>query len=362
MAQERPELPLRPTSRSHLTLARVAALATSCAAAFAVGLGISGEAFASGGGYIALPFVAAAVVAILLSAGWHVALGYAAHTRELHERAIAFGFGVALFLIGVGCSGWFLASMLGGNAALQAQQHGYLDRLTAAMNVAAANAASERNILSALDSAAANLDKTANAEGANGIISGRIGQKVVYTALKNAAASMAAMRAALDAKGDERDELLTRARDAIREALRASTAHDAALFQEATANAASAITAANAVRFAPSLAGLGNGLAPNYARGVIDESVRNVQTSALVISKQRRSVDIPVYEPIDAKHAILSHPQPLAWVVAIVIEILPLVMLGLLLALWRDDEKESNVEALQDFERPRPRILPVPAE
>src|SRR5262245_40015467 len=39
----------RPTSQTHLTLARVAALATSCAAAFAVGLGISTEAFASGG-------------------------------------------------------------------------------------------------------------------------------------------------------------------------------------------------------------------------------------------------------------------------------------------------------------------------
>ena len=61
----------RPNARTHLTLARVAALATSFAAAFAVGLGISAEAFASGGAYIMLPFVAAAVVAILLGAGWH---------------------------------------------------------------------------------------------------------------------------------------------------------------------------------------------------------------------------------------------------------------------------------------------------
>jgi hypothetical protein len=352
----------RPTSQTHLTLARVAALATSCAAAFAVGLGISAEAFASGGAYIALPFVAAAVVALLLTAGWHVTLGYAAHAREVHERAIAFGFGVALFLIGVGCSGWFLASMLGGNAALQAQQHDYLDRLTAALNVAATNAASERNIVSALDSAASNLDKTANAEGSNGIVSGRIGQKVVYTALKNAAASMASMRAALGAKGEERDELLARARDNIREALRASAAHDTTLFQESTANAVSAIAAANAIRFAPGLAGLGNGLAPNYARGVIDESVSNVHSAALVISKQRRTLDIPVYAPIDAKHAILSHPQPLAWVVAIVIEILPLVMLGLLLALWREEEKQSEAEPMQSFERPRPRVMTVPAE
>ena len=352
----------RPTAHEHLTLARVAALATSCAAAFAVGLGISSEAFANGGAYIALPFVAAAVVAILLTAGWHVALGYAADTREVHERAIAFGFGVVLFLIGVGCSGWFLASMLGGNAAMQAYQQQYLERLTTTMNIAAGNAASERNILSDLVSAASNLDKTANAEGSNGILSGKVGQKVVYTALKNAAASMASMRTALDTKGEERDEFLARARDHIREAFRASAARDAALFQEATANAASAIAAANAIRFAPSLAGLGNGLAPNYARGVIDESVRNVQTTALTISKQRRPVDIPVFEAIDVKRAILSNPVPLAWVVAIVIEILPLVMLGLLLALWRDEEKPLEAEPMQSFERPRPRVMPVPAE
>jgi hypothetical protein len=352
----------RPTAHHYIPLARAATLTTSGAAAFAVGLGISADAFASGGAYIALPFVAAAVVAILLSAGWHVAIDYTAHAREVHERAIAFGFGVALFLIGVGCSAWFLASMLGGNAALQAQQHEHLTRLTAAMDIAAANAASERNILSALDSAAGNLDKTANAEGANGIISGKVGQKVVFTALKNAAASMASMRAALEAKGQERDELLNRARDEIQEATRASAAHDIARFQESTANAANAIAAANAIRFAPALAGLGNGLATNQARAVIDEAVGNVRSAALVISKQRRSVDIPVYEPIDAKHAILSHPQPLAWTVAIVIEILPLVMLGLLLALWRDEEKEPEAEPVQSFEHSRPRFMPVPAE
>lgn len=361
MAQERPES-LRPTSQTHLTLARVAALATSCAAAFAVGLGISGEAFANGGAYIVLPFVAAVVVAILLSAGWHVALGYAAHTREPYEKAIGFGFGVALFLVGVGCSGWFLASMLGGNAALQAHQHEYLQRLTAAVNIAAANTASDRNILSALDSAASNLDKTANAEGSTGIVSGRIGQKVIYTALKNAAGSMVSMRVALLNKGEERDEFLVRARDHIREAQRAIAAHDATLFQESAANAVSAIAAANAIRFAPSLAGLGNGLAPTHARGVIDDAVTNVHATALAISKQRQLVDLPVYAPIDGKHAILSHPQPLAWIVAIVIEILPLVMLGLLLALWRDDQNQPEAEPMQSFERSRPRVMPLPAE
>jgi hypothetical protein len=49
-------------------------------------------------------------------------------------------------------------------------------------------------------------------------------------------------------------------------------------------------------------------------------------------------IDIPAYEPLDAKNAILIHPQPLPWVVAIVVELLPLLFLGLMLALWRDPE------------------------
>jgi hypothetical protein len=354
MAQERPDF-VRPTAQTHLTLARVAALATSCAAAFAVGLGIFPEAWANGGGYVALPFVAAAVVAILLSSGWHVAMGYAAHARKLHEKAIAFAIAVVLFLVGVGCSAWFFASNIEGNAAVQAHQHEYLDRLMAAANVAAANAASERNILSAIDSAASNLDRTARAEGSTGIVSGRVGQSVVYTALKNGAATMGDMKNALGTKGEERDDLLARAREHIREAQQASAARNLALFQESVADAASDIAAANAIRFAPMLVGLGNGFAPGHARSVIDETVSNVHAAALAISKQRRTVDIPAYEPIDAKHAILSHPQPLAWVVAIVIELLPLVLFGLLLALWRDPEEEAKPETGADVERFRPR-------
>ncbi len=170
------------------------------------------------------------------------------------------------------------------------------------------------------------------------------------------------MSAALGSKGEERDDLFAHARDDIRDAMRASAAHDTAMFQESTADAASTIAAANAIRFAPGLAGLGNGLAPNYAHGVIDAAVSNVHSAALVISKQRRAVDIPLYEPIDAKQAILSHPQPLAWIVAVVIELLPLVMLGLLLALWRDEEKQPDAEPVQNAERPRPRVMAVPAE
>ncbi len=37
-------------------------------------------------------------------------------------------------------------------------------------------------------------------------------------------------------------------------------------------------------------------------------------------------------------------------------------MLGLLLALWRDEEKPLEAEPMQSFERPRPRVMPVPAE
>jgi hypothetical protein len=85
MTQERS---IKSTSRTHVSLARGATLATSSAAGLSVGLGIYPDAMASGGG-----------------------------------------------------------------AAIQAHEHEYLDRLVAAANIMAKNAAADGNLLSVLNTA-----------------------------------------------------------------------------------------------------------------------------------------------------------------------------------------------------------------
>ena len=361
MAQERPES-LLPTSQSFLTATRCGSLVTSVTTGVGVGINLYPDATTAGGLYVLMPFIAAAGVTILLAIAWHMTLALACHARTVPKRSIAFGVGVALFALGIGVSGLALAALFGGAAALQAHQHEFMDRLTAGANAAEVNGAGDRIINTTLQSTATNLDKTGDAEGSTGIVCGKAGQSVCYRAFKNAAVSFGNVSKSLASKDQERDALISRAREDISNALKAIAERDPIRFEESARSAAANIAAANAIRFAPMLAGLDGGLAPNHARAVIDEAVSKVQSMALAISKQRRPVDIPAYEPIDAKRAIMTNPQAWGWIVAIAIEGLPLLTLGLLLALWRDDEKEPRVEILQDFERSRPRVMPVPAE
>ena len=153
MAQERPES-LLPTSQSFLTATRCGSLVTSVTTGVGVGINLYPDATTAGGLYVLMPFIAAAGVTILLAIAWHMTLALACHARTVPKRSIAFGFGVALFALGIGVSGLALAALFGGAAALQAHQHEFMDRLTAGANAAEVNGAGDRIINTTLQSTA----------------------------------------------------------------------------------------------------------------------------------------------------------------------------------------------------------------
>ena len=343
----------RPTSRSHLTLCSVAAFATSVSAGVAVGLGALQDAWASGGFMILVPLLLAIVATLGLASAWHILFRYGAHARELHERSIAFAFGFALFLVGAGCSGWFLASLIGGQAALQSYQLAYVERLRTAADVISANATVDAGLIGALDTAAGNLGNTAAAEGKNGLISGKAGLKVVYATLKNAADGMAAKSAALGKLQDARLQGIAQAQDAIEDASRAAAGNDRAAFEEAAAKAATELRNAGASRL--SVSDLGIGMAIGHAREPIERAIADVAAVMRDANARQRRVEIPPYRPIDVRMAVLASPHPLPWIVAIVIETLPLIFLGLLLTVWRDEEPPSA--EIRPFGRKQPFIV-----
>jgi hypothetical protein len=344
---------VRPTSGSHLTLCTVAGFATALSAGFAAGLGTLPDAWAAGGFMIALPLVLAVIVTLGLASAWHILFNYGAHARALHERSIAFGFGVALFLVGVGCSGWFLASLIGARPALQSHRLAYVQQLKDASGIVARNVTADGNLVSAVKTAAGNLTLTAAAEGKNGLISGKPGQKVVYATLKNAADSMAAKAADLDKAQDVRT--LSSVQETIDEAARAASEHDGAGFEEAAAKAASDLRAVADARLG--VPDLGAGMSIDHARAPITQAIGDVSAVMRDVNGRQRHVDIPFYQPIDGRTAVLIHPQPLAWIVAIVIEVLPLIFLGLLLTLWRDEEEPAAV--IRPFGRKQPVLTAV---
>ncbi len=116
---ERTRRQQRPTAKSHLILAWIVSLASAISAGFAVGL----------------------------AGARHALLDYAAHARQVHERALASGFGVALTSVGAGCSGWFLAALIGGAAALADYQFDYIEPLKAAAEIVGVNASVDATFL-----------------------------------------------------------------------------------------------------------------------------------------------------------------------------------------------------------------------
>ncbi len=324
------------TAAAFLTLARIIGLLVALSAGLAVCLGSYSDVVASDGpANFVLPFVIAIVVAGGLAAGWHVVFGMAAQAETNQEKVVTAIIGAGLVVIGVATSAWFLAGKIGGAPAIQAHQNAYVQELQEAEGLVAANAAKEAEVLRAAELGAATLDATAEGEGRYGAVSGKAGYKGIYSTLKNAASALLGAHGDLHGTDAKRNRLLTRARREIERAVKAIADHDAAAFKEATGRAATLMADADRIR----LSGVANGISIGSASGPagreILAAVNAVTSVARGVEGQLLPITIPVYQPMDAKTAITVYPQPLPWLMAILIEALPLIMLGLLLALPR---------------------------
>jgi hypothetical protein len=339
MAQNSPG-DVRPTARQYRPLGRAVALGSAFSGGLALAIGVWPDAAARGGATVVIPIVLAIVVTVGLAGAWHVLIGYAADAREAHEHSMAAGFAGAFAVIGIGCSAWFLATLLGGLPALQAYQLEQIDRFNRAAATIVANAEVETSILEAVGGAAGALGNTAADEARIGIVGGKAGKGVVYATVNGAAKSFAGKAAALQKQNHDRDEALGRYREAISAAEQASDDHDDTAFQDNMTRAAGELT--NAASIHLSVTDLGSGLETQYAESVIRRAIGDVSAVTDDAAKRLRRVDVPHYTPITERQAIISNPQPLAWIAAIVIELIPALFVGLLLTMWRDEEPQSG--------------------
>lgn len=319
-----------------LTLARVVGLGAAFNVALALCLGSYDDIVNSAGpANFLLPFVIAIVVAGGLAAGWHVVLGMAAHAISTHAKIIAFTIGFGLAVIGTATSAWFLAAKIGGVPAIQTHQSKYLNSLQAASQLVAENSAVETEIVLALENGATRLTDAAQSEGKFGTFSGTAGFKGVFDTLNNTAKSLLATRIDLKKRALKRNRLLSGARSQIEEAGRALSQHDGNMFEVSANRAASLIAEANRIRLSVLTTGLDIGSNTGAAGQEINSVTGNIASTSQEVESRQRLVSIPVFVPMDAKTAIVTYPAALPWIMAILIEGLPLIMLGLLIALPR---------------------------
>ena len=273
----------------------------------------------------------------------------------------------------LGLSGWLLATVIGGAAALQDYQHRAVEYVRAASDYVSGNLAVEANIVTALNTAANNLAAAADSECTYGLFTPHPGEGPVCRGIRNAASGLVKMRRDLMKQQQEVNEALARSDEALASATRDIAARDMSGFQDDMAKAVAEVRAAEKVHLG--VESLNIGLAvPAQAESLINQTTSGLSSVMSNINSNRhRVVTVPDYQPIDQKTAMLKNPQLTAWLAAVVVDLLPMICLGLLLTIWRDEEtpppRQSDSDEpphygpAPDLERPRPRVVSsVPAE
>lgn len=359
----------RPTSKLGLPLARWVGILVAIATGVAVGLGIYPDAKESPGTLnVLVPFIVAPVLAFGLGAAWHFVLGLAAHASDSPKKGLTAALGFALFIVGCGTSAWFLCTILGGATALQSYQHEYLQKLKDEKERVTRNAASERALVGAIGSGAVAINTIAKSEAASGVVSGKTGKSVVFRALKDTADSLATKETKLERLAREREDHLSNAQRFLIDATRAIGTRNATLFRESSEHAANEVRAADKINLAIEVTGLAIGnLLEEHSRALVKGTFGDIANVARLVSESHLEVSVPDYLPISPKEAVVAQPPALAWIAAVLIEALPLIMLGVMLVLWRephDDDTEhrdggQTLPTPINDQRPRPPLMAV---
>ncbi|MCP4195972.1 MAG: hypothetical protein GY762_02385, partial [Proteobacteria bacterium] len=273
------------------------------------------------------------VVAGGLGAGWHVVFAMGAQAITTQAKSIAFAIGIGLVIVGMATSAWFLATKIGGSTAVQTHQTQYLGKLKEAEKLVGENFAKDAVILQKAKQGVAKLEADADGEGKHGTFSGERGFKGVYVSLKNAAESLLGVERSLKKLDGKRRHLMNGARREFDEAARAISARNSAAFRESVSRATVLLDDVERIRLSNVVAGLSLGSASGDAGKAILTTQNGISDKADEINAEYLAVSIPVYVPMDAKTAVTTYPAPLPWLMAILLECLPLLMLGLLLAL-----------------------------
>ncbi|XWN29349.1 MAG: hypothetical protein ROR55_17830 [Devosia sp.] len=289
-------------------------------------------------GQLVIPLVVAPVLTVVLAGGWHILLGTAArpqHSRPLLSFVIAAG--VGLTAVQVATTSWFLATAIGGGAAVQYHHSVVLNDFKDVLTELRARDERDRVVLGHLTRARNELESLRACEISDGCISGTPGPGTVARALAQEIDGFNRSAQELEDALARRPALLSRVRGQIELAQEASRAGDEQTFSTAINSVISGLGSANAANPSALLQALGS-----------DSQVTSVQA---VYTRLRASMDglgefvapvrLPGYTPMDPATAVIFYAQnvPFAWAVAVSIDCLPLALLLLiLLASYRPPE------------------------
>lgn len=289
-----------------------------------------------------IPLVAAPVLTLVLAAGWHILLGTAsrpAHTRPLLSLIVAGGLG--LTVIQVATTSWFLATAIGGGAAVQRHHAEALEPFKAVLAQLLARDERDRVVLGHLTRAQSELEALYACERSDGCVSGTPGSGRVARELAQEIEGFRRGAEELQRTLGRRPALLDQVRRQIERAQVASRAGDEGGFATAVNAAVSSLSSADAADPEQLLQALGSNSTIAEVQAVYARLGRSMER----IGEFEEPLRLPGYQPMDRASAVIAYAAdvPFAWAVAIAIDLLPLSLLLLvLLASYRGSAPEPH--------------------
>lgn len=323
-------------TQSSVRLARALALIGSLAAGLAVFWGLR-DILAPEGGLSswAIPVAAATALACLLAGGWHMILGSAAEAKG-HHAVVVLGLGTILTAITIATSAWWLATALGGSSAVRHHQQQVFSEVERASSSILDALEPERQIIVAVQGIRSGYEKLALAEQRHGVLSGRPGRGPVFEEVNDVARALLVIEQTMIGVFDQRNATIVAVRESLRNASRASTLGEntivgemvmKAINQLADARRMSVLELASTVQVIPVTSSADR-------LKELENLTRGIPELARKLGQNQQIVEMPNWEPVSRSEAVVRYADnvSLAWIVAVSLDLLPLLLLGVVVA------------------------------
>ena len=272
----------------------------------------------------------AIVLAGMLAGAWHILFGIAVR-RRLRGQVFSLLFlgGLVLTTIQIATTSWFLATALGGSAALQVHQTALLNDVGKTLTFLQGRTESERGLATVVNRAVQSLRTYHACEIEEGCISGQSGNGEVAANLLRSARSLEAQQIEIETALTRRPTLLSEISAHIEVARMASLEGDERAFGSSIRAAINGLGAAQAVDPSRVLANL-----QEESPFAEIQAVFSRFRGALVGFVSVGSVPpLPTYQPMDRASATREYADEVgfAWVIAVVIDSLIFALLLIIL-------------------------------
>lgn len=328
---------------------QILAIIACVLAGFGVFWGQRAELAADGGlSSWLIPIATSVALIVLLSGAWHMLLKMAV-MKDGPAIELVLSMGITATIVAIATSSWFLTSAIGGPTALRHHMNTQVAEFEDTTRLIRNEAEREIEIHQAVRAAKGTAEETARCELLDGCVTLIPGPGPTVNELNRAAKAIGQVETEMSTLIETRTSTLDNAEEKLRQAQKAILDADEQAFAEAMSAGVSLLGEAermSVVNLASSLAIGQTGVGP------LSDILGQIALVVRKVSRQKTSIDIPTWERMSRSEATIAYSEriSLAWIVAISLDTLPLLLLVITIVMAR--QREANVFWLRN--RPWP--------